>query len=141
MKKVISMDGTEIAYETSGSGPALILVDGALCYRSFGPMGELAKLLAPHFTVYIYDRRGRGESSNSRPFTVEREVEDINALIEVAGRSAFVFGTSSGACLALETAIQLGKKSGSWRCMSRRTVLRTAPGNNGRNTGKSSTDS
>lgn len=110
MNKVTSKDGTEIAYEKSGSGPALILVDGALCYRSFGPMGELAKLLAPHFTVYIYDRRGRGESSNSRPFTVEREVEDINALIEAAGGSAFVFGISSGACLALEAAIQLGKK-------------------------------
>jgi len=110
MNKVTSKDGTEIAYEKSGSGPALILVDGALCYRSFGPMGELAKLLAPSFTVYIYDRRGRGESSNSRPFTVEREVEDIDALIEAAGGSAFVFGTSSGACLALEAAIQLGKK-------------------------------
>jgi pimeloyl-ACP methyl ester carboxylesterase len=110
MNKVISKDGTEIAYETSGTGAALILVDGALCYRSFGPMGELAKLLAPHFTVYTYDRRGRGESSNSKPFAVEREVEDLEALIEAAGGSAFVFGTSSGAALAMEAAIKLGKK-------------------------------
>ncbi len=110
MNKVTSKDGTEIAYEKSGTGPALILVDGALCYRSFGPMGELAKLLAPHFTVTTYDRRGRGESSNSRPYTLEREVEDLEALIDEASGAAFVFGTSSGACLALEAAIKLGKK-------------------------------
>ena len=110
MNKVTSKDGTQIAYEKHGTGPALILVDGALCYRSFGPMAELAKLLAPHFTVYTYDRRGRGESTNGRPFAVEREVEDIDALIEEAGGSAFVFGTSSGGCLALETAMKLGTK-------------------------------
>lgn len=110
MNKVISKDGTEIAYDKSGNGPAVILVDGALCFRSFGPMGELAKLLSPHFTVYSYDRRGRGESSNSKPYAVEREVEDIDALINEAGGSAFVFGTSSGGCLALEAAARLGKK-------------------------------
>ena len=110
MNKVISKDGTEIAYETGGKGPAIILVDGALCYRSFGPMRELAKLLSPHFTVYTYDRRGRGESSNSKPYAVEREVEDINALIEAAGGSAFVYGISSGGCLALEAAARLGDK-------------------------------
>ena len=109
MNKVISKDGTEIAYDKSGNGPAVILVDGALCFRSFGPMGELAKLLSPHFTVYSYDRRGRGESSNSKPYAVEREVEDIDALINEAGGSAFVFGTSSGGCLALEAAARLGK--------------------------------
>ena len=110
MSKVTSKDGTQIAYEKSGKGPALILVDGALCYRSFGPMSELAKLLAPHFTVYTYDRRGRGESSNGMPFAVEREVEDIDALITEAGGTAFVYGISSGACLALEAAIKLGAK-------------------------------
>jgi pimeloyl-ACP methyl ester carboxylesterase len=110
MNKVISKDGTEIAYESVGKGPALILVDGALCYRSFGPMTELAKLVAPHFTVYTYDRRGRGDSGNEKPFAVEREVEDIDALIKEAGGSAFVFGTSSGGCLALEAAIKLGSK-------------------------------
>ena len=110
MSKIISKDGTEIAYEKTGKGPALILVDGALCYRSFGPMPGLARLLAPHFTVTTYDRRGRGESSNSKPFALEHEVEDLGALIDEAGGAAFVYGISSGACLALETAIRLGKK-------------------------------
>jgi pimeloyl-ACP methyl ester carboxylesterase len=110
MNKVISKDGTEIAYEKSGEGPALILVDGALCYRSFGPMRELAKLLSPNFTVYAYDRRGRGESGNSLPYALEREVEDIEGLIQEAGDSAFVYGISSGACLALEAAVKLGNK-------------------------------
>ena len=110
MSKIISKDGTEIAYEKTGKGPALILVDGALCYRSFGPMPGLAKLLAPYFSVTTYDRRGRGESSNSRPYALEREVEDLQALIKEAGGSAFVYGISSGACLALETAIRLGKQ-------------------------------
>jgi pimeloyl-ACP methyl ester carboxylesterase len=110
MSKVTSKDGTQIAYETKGSGPALILVDGALCYRSFGPMTPLSELLAPHFTVYTYDRRGRGESTNSKPYAVEREVEDIEALIQVAGGKAFVYGISSGACLALEAAARLGNK-------------------------------
>jgi pimeloyl-ACP methyl ester carboxylesterase len=110
MKKVISKDGTEIAYEISGQGPALLLVDGALCYQSFGPMPDLAKLLAPRFMVHSYDRRGRGESGDTRPYAVEREIEDIESLIDVAGGSAFVFGSSSGACLALEASIKLGKK-------------------------------
>jgi len=110
IKKVISNDGTEIDYEMSGQGPALILVEGALCYQSFGPMTDLAKLLAPHFTVTTYDRRGRGGSRDTRPYAVEREIEDIGALIQEAGGSACLFGTSSGACLALETAIKLGKK-------------------------------
>ncbi len=110
MTKVISKDGTEIAYEITGSGSSVILVDGALCYRSFGPMSALAKLLAPHFTVYTYDRRGRGESSNSKLYKVEREIEDIEALISEAGGTAFVYGISSGGCLALEAAIQLGDK-------------------------------
>jgi pimeloyl-ACP methyl ester carboxylesterase len=110
MPKVRSKDGTEIAFEKTGSGPALILVDGALCYRNFGPMSELSKLLASSFTVTTYDRRGRGESSNSKPYTIEREVEDLEALIDEAGGSACVYGLSSGACLALEAAIKLGKK-------------------------------
>jgi pimeloyl-ACP methyl ester carboxylesterase len=110
MTTVTSKDGTKIAYEKHGAGPALILVDGALCYRSFGPMAHLAELLAPHFSVYTYDRRGRGESGNGTPFAVEREVEDIDALIQVAGGAAFVYGISSGACLALEAALKLGNK-------------------------------
>ena len=67
-------------------------------------MGPLAKLLATQFTVFTYDRRGRGDSSNTAPYAAEREVEDIDALIEKAGGSAFVYGTSSGAALALEAA-------------------------------------
>ncbi len=110
MNKVTSKDGTKIAYDKRGTGPAVILVDGALCYRSFGPMTHLAELLAPHFSVYAYDRRGRGDSSNSKPYAVEREVEDIGALIKETGGSAFLFGTSSGGCLALEAAIRLGDK-------------------------------
>src|SRR5512135_2991650 len=110
MEKVASKDGTQIAYDKQGQGPAVILVDGALCYRSFGPMPGLAALLAPHFTVYTYDRRGRGDSSNSKPFAVEHEVEDIEALIQEAGGEAFIFGTSSGGCLGLEAAIRIGDK-------------------------------
>ncbi len=104
MATVISKDGTSIAYDQVGQGPALILVDGALCHRTFGPMGPLTALLSPHFTVFMYDRRGRGESGDTLPYAVEREVEDIDALIQAAGGSAFVYGTSSGAALALEAA-------------------------------------
>src|SRR5262249_24537796 len=104
MQKVISKDGAEIAFDKTGQGPAVILVDGALCYRSFGPMPKLAPLLAPYFTVYVYDRRGRGDSGATTPYAVEREIEDIEALIEEAGGSAFVLGLSSGAALALKAA-------------------------------------
>ena len=112
MNKVTSKDGTEIAYDKQGMGPAVILVDGALGYRSFGSMPQLAKLLDPHFTVFTYDRRGRGESGNSMPYALERELEDIDALVEAAGGSAFVYGISSGACLALEAAMKLGPRIG-----------------------------
>ena len=110
MEKVTSKDGTQIAYDRQGTGPALLLVDGALCYRSFGPMAGLAQLLAPHFTVYYYDRRGRGESGDTKPYAVEREVEDIEALIDAAGGSAYVCGLSSGAALTLEAAMRLDGK-------------------------------
>src|SRR5512143_2743528 len=110
MNTLTSRDGTKIAFEKRGSGPAVILVDGALCYRSFGPMTHLAELLAPHFTVFTYDRRGRGDSGDTKPYALEREVEDIQALIHQAGTGAFVYGISSGACLALEAAIGLGNK-------------------------------
>jgi len=110
MEKVTSKDGTQIAFDRLGAGPALILVDGALCYRSFGPMPGLAQLLAPHFTVYYYDRRGRGESGDTKPYAVGREIEDIEALINEAGGSAYVCGLSSGAALALEAALKLDGK-------------------------------
>jgi pimeloyl-ACP methyl ester carboxylesterase len=104
MSTVHSKDGTPIAFDRSGQGPALILVDGALCYRASGPSKPLAALLTEHFTVFIYDRRGRGDSGDTAPYAVEREVEDIEALINEAGGSAFVYGVSSGAALALEAA-------------------------------------
>jgi pimeloyl-ACP methyl ester carboxylesterase len=107
MPTVTSRDGTSIAYDQAGAGPAIILVDGALCFRAFGPMGALAALLAPHRTVLTYDRRGRGESGDTPPYAVEREVEDIAALIDAAGGTAGVYGISSGAFLALEAARQL----------------------------------
>src|SRR5512143_418857 len=102
--KTTSKDGTPIAYERSGQGPALILVDGALCSRAFGPMPKLAPLLAPRFTVFTYDRRGRGESGDSAPYAKEREIEDIAALVKEAGEPAFLLGLSSGAALCLEAA-------------------------------------
>lgn len=110
MKKVQSADGTTIAYDQVGSGLALILVDGALGSRAEGFMEPLADRLAPHFTVFIYDRRGRGESTDTQPFAVEREIEDIEALINEAGGEACLYGISSGAALAMEAAIRLGEK-------------------------------
>lgn len=104
MSTVHSTDGTPIAYDTSGSGPALIVVDGALCSRAFGPSAKLAPLLARAFTVVTYDRRGRGASGDTRPYAPAREVEDIAALIGAAGGSAALLGLSSGAALALEAA-------------------------------------
>lgn len=101
---VRSKDGTTIAFSRTGTGPALIFVDGALCSRAFGPAENVAKELAPHFTVLTYDRRGRGESGNTKPYAVPREVEDLDAVIQAAGGSAFVAGVSSGAVLALEAA-------------------------------------
>src|SRR5205085_9155607 len=101
MATITSKDGTTIAYTRQGTGPGVILVDGATAYRSFGSMPQLAELLAPQFTVITYDRRGRGESSNSAPLVLEREIEDIEALMTLTGGSAFVYGISSGACLSL----------------------------------------
>jgi pimeloyl-ACP methyl ester carboxylesterase len=108
MRTVISRDGTPIVFDQSGQGPALIMVTGALTTRA--DWSSLAPHLAPHFSVFIYDRRGRGESGDTLPYAVEREVEDIDAMIAEAGGSAFVFGHSSGAALALEATVQLGEK-------------------------------
>jgi pimeloyl-ACP methyl ester carboxylesterase len=108
MRKVTSKDGTPIAFDWFGEGPALILVAGATATRVAET--SLATVLAPHFTVFAYDRRGRGDSGDTTPYTVEREVEDIEALIDQAGGSAFVFGHSSGAVLALEAARLLPDK-------------------------------
>ncbi len=106
MNIVTSHDGTKIAYDRRGQGPAVIFVDGALCAR--GSKADLATLLAPHFTVYTYDRRGRGDSGDTRPYAVDREIEDIAALIGEAGGTASLYGHSSGAALALRAAVTLG---------------------------------
>src|SRR6266481_9855754 len=98
MRKVISKDGTPIAFDQSGQGPAIILVAGATATRL--AEASLAAILARHFTVFAYDRRGRGESGDTAPYAVEREIEDIESLIVEAGGSACVFGMSSGAALA-----------------------------------------
>jgi pimeloyl-ACP methyl ester carboxylesterase len=104
MSTATSADGTTIAYERTGSGPAVVLVDGALSYRAAGPSGPLARELATDFTVYTYDRRGRCESGDTTPYAVQREVEDLAAVLEAAGGSPYVYGISSGAALALEAA-------------------------------------
>jgi pimeloyl-ACP methyl ester carboxylesterase len=97
-----SADGTKIAFERTGEGPALIIIGGALNSRRSAD--TLVPRLAPHFTVYAYDRRGRGESSDTLPYSPGREIEDVKALISAAGGSAYVYGHSSGAILALEAA-------------------------------------
>jgi pimeloyl-ACP methyl ester carboxylesterase len=107
MAKVVSKDGTEIAFTKVGSGEPLILVDGATCYRELGPMKKLAAELSKHFTVYYYDRRGRGESGNTLPYSPDREIEDLEAVIAAAGGRASVYGVSSGAALALDAANSL----------------------------------
>jgi pimeloyl-ACP methyl ester carboxylesterase len=104
MYKTFSKDGTAIAYKKTGTGPAVILIDGAFCSSTFGPMPKLVPLLEKYFTVVTYDRRARGESGDTKPYDVQREIEDIGALIEVAGGSANLFSISSGAILAIRAA-------------------------------------
>ncbi|MET0790320.1 MAG: alpha/beta hydrolase [Polyangiaceae bacterium] len=104
---VTSADGTRIAFESAGKGPPLILVGGAFCDRKARASGTpLAALLAPHFTVFSYDRRGRGDSADTPDWAIEREVEDLAALIREAGGSAFEYGISSGALLGLTAAVR-----------------------------------
>ena len=121
MKRLLSKDGTPIAFERSGIGQPLILVDGALCSRSFGPMPKLVPLLEPHFTVYWYDRRGRNDSGETAPYSVAREVEDLEALVNEAGGSAFVYGVSSAQCSRSKRRRTVFR-SASWRSTSRRSA-------------------
>lgn len=104
MNTVISKDGTKIVYNKEGNGPSLILIGGAFSYRKFPGLVKLAKLLADQFTVYTYDRRGRGDSGDSEQYEPAREYEDLDAIISKAGGTAFVWGLSSGAVLALQAA-------------------------------------
>jgi pimeloyl-ACP methyl ester carboxylesterase len=113
MRTVTSKDGTTIAFDQVGKGPPLILVGGAFEYRATPfETTKLAALplLAQHFTVIHYDRRGRGDSTDTQPYAVEREIEDIEALIDEMGGSAFLFGISSGAALAFEATLALDGK-------------------------------
>lgn len=108
MKKVLSKDGTTITYDAKGQGPMLILVLGALNRRSQGK--KLTELLADRFTIISYDRRGRGDSTDTLPYSTDKEVQDIEALIAEHGGTAYLYGHSSGCILALLAAQQLGKK-------------------------------
>jgi pimeloyl-ACP methyl ester carboxylesterase len=111
MNTVTSKDGTTIAYDQTGSGPTLIVVHGAIQYRAFDQgTVQLAELLAPYFTVIHYDRRGRGDSTDTQPYAVAREIEDIEVLIDRVGGPAYLYGVSSGAALVMEAAIALGNK-------------------------------
>jgi pimeloyl-ACP methyl ester carboxylesterase len=102
MQTVTSKDGTSIAFDRLGDGPPVILVCGGSVDRMSN--APLAALLATHFTVFNYDRRGRGDSGDTQPYAVDREVEDIDAVVDAAGGQAFLYGSSSGAALALEAA-------------------------------------
>ncbi|MDX6325043.1 MAG: hypothetical protein QOK15_1397, partial [Nocardioidaceae bacterium] len=102
---VTSADGTRIAYESSGTGPVLVLVDGAMCFRGMGPSRDLTEHLRDRFTVVSYDRRGRGGSgAGSSPWSLERELDDLAAVLEATGGRASLLGVSSGAVLVLEAA-------------------------------------
>ena len=101
---VVSKDGTRIAYEASGSGPTVVIVAGALGYKDFPYLRKFAAEFAKDFRVVSYDRRGRGESSDTQPYSVDKEIEDLAAVCREAGDSPIVLGISSGAALALEAA-------------------------------------
>ena len=107
MQTVTSKDGTPIAFDKVGSGPAVILVNGAIAYRAFDPsMPQLAELLGKHFTVYNYDRRGRGDSGDTQPFAKELEMEDLQALVEAAfGKAMSMTAATPGSTMNF---LQLG---------------------------------
>lgn len=101
----VSADGTVIAFDARGEGEPLIIIDGATAYPAINPLNaELAELLSGEFRTFAYDRRGRGDSTDTAPYAIEREIEDLAALIEVAGAPATLFGWSSGGVLALDAA-------------------------------------
>lgn len=104
METVVSKDGTRIAYDALGQGPPLVIVNGALGVRTFTFVRKMAEELAKSFRVYNYDRRGRGDSNDTPPYSVQKEVEDLAAVCKAAGGKPYVFGMSSGAALALEAA-------------------------------------
>jgi pimeloyl-ACP methyl ester carboxylesterase len=110
MDTVVSADGTPIAYTEQGHGPVLVVVDGALATPATGNKPEQAALLAEHFTVRTFYRRGRGDSGDTPPYAPDRELDDIEALIDLGGAPAYLYGHSSGGCLALSAAARFGAK-------------------------------
>ncbi len=110
METTTSRDGTVLAYDVRGDGPPLVYITGATCFRTFRPVVHDCRAFASAFRVLTYDRRGRGDSVDTAPWSVDREVDDIEAMIDVLGGEAFVYGHSSGAVLALHAAHQLGPK-------------------------------
>jgi pimeloyl-ACP methyl ester carboxylesterase len=110
METVTSADGTSIAYTEQGHGPVLIVVDGAMATPDGGRKPRQAALLAEHFTVRTFFRRGRGDSGDTPPYSPDRELDDIEALIDLGGQPAYLYGHSSGGCLALDAAARLGAK-------------------------------
>ncbi|GAB2504535.1 alpha/beta fold hydrolase [Nocardia heshunensis] len=99
---VDSKDGTAIAYTRYGSGPVVVLVDGGLAAQEFGPNKSLAEELSSKYTVYTYDRRGRGDSGETLPVDIEREYEDLDAVVDLAGEPVMLYGISSGAGMILD---------------------------------------
>ncbi len=128
-----SSDGTRIAFESNGSGPVLVLVDGAMCYRRFGPAEPFTAALGDAYTVVTYDRRGRGESGDSSTYRPELEFDDLRAVIDAVGGKPYVLGFSSGAGLAYRAAAagvpmaKLDRLRGAVRRPPRRPRLRQRP--------------
>lgn len=110
METTTSRDGTQIAYDVHGDGPALVYITGATCSRTFLPVVRDSKIFSSAFRIVTYDRRGRGASGDTPHWSAAREVEDIEALIEALGGEAFLYGHSSGAVLAMHAARTLGQK-------------------------------
>lgn len=105
-----SRDGTQIAYERTGSGPVLVFVTGAVCHRRFAPIRQDVKAFAERFRVTTYDRRGRGDSGDTDAWSSEKEIEDLEAVIDAVGGRALLYGHSSGAVLAMHAARRLPGK-------------------------------
>jgi len=104
MNTIVSRDGCRLAFDQTGTGDPVILLAGAFSYRKYKGLLELSQLLSSGFSVINYDRRGRGDSDDKQPYSVEREIEDLEALVQHAGGSPYVWGLSSGATLALRAA-------------------------------------
>lgn len=109
-ERTMSTDGTSLVYDVRGSGDTLVYVTGASCFRRFQPVIKDAKAFAREFTTVTYDRRGRGDSGDTAPWSLERELEDLAAVIDATGGPAWVYGHSSGAVLALHAALRLGDR-------------------------------